>query len=163
MKRATSGEFSSPLVAAVSQLKVSEETGANDGVPAERYMRGDKLPWCAGFVLWCFDAAITKSLYTTTKQYYLLRNVKKMENEFKRRGLWFGPALVDVVQPSDIIFFGDRGASDAGRGRHVGIVDSVEWPAGIVHTIEGNTSNKVQRREYKMTSKRITGYARAHV
>lgn len=51
----------------------------------------------------------------------------------------------------DQIFFGKTGAEE-----HTGIVEKVE--NGVVHTIEGNTSNMVKRRTYSVNSPRIVGY-----
>lgn len=56
-------------------------------------------------------------------------------------------------QPGDQIFFGRNGSYE-----HTGIVEKVE--GGKVHTIEGNTSNKVARRSYSLTSTYIMGYGR---
>ena len=39
---------------AKTQIGVREATGNNDGVPSERYSNGQKEPWCANFVSWCF-------------------------------------------------------------------------------------------------------------
>lgn len=146
-----------PLEAAQSQIGVIERTGRNDGIPAERYMRGDELAWCAAFVLWAFDAA-GKPLYSSARMYYALRNVQRMEEAMNARGVWYGPNLHGVVEPGDIIFFGNRVGSDPGAGRHVGIVESVT--ATGVHTVEGNVSDGVRRRAYELSDPRITGYAR---
>lgn len=54
-------------------------------------------------------------------------------------------------KPGDQIFFGKSGSEE-----HTGIVEKVE--NGRVHTIEGNSSNKVQRRSYALTNSRIVGY-----
>lgn len=54
-------------------------------------------------------------------------------------------------QPGDQIFFGKTDAEE-----HTGIVEKVE--NGKVHTIEGNSSNRVQRCTYSLTSSKIVGY-----
>lgn len=56
-----------------------------------------------------------------------------------------------VPQPGDQIFFGKSGAEE-----HTGIVEKVE--NGKVFTIEGNSSNKVQRCSYDLNDTRIVGY-----
>ena len=43
--------------------------------------------------------------------------------------------------------------------QHVGIVESVV--GGTLHTIEGNTTNMVARRDYDLSDPRITGWLRA--
>ena len=58
-----------------------------------------------------------------------------------------------VPSPGDIIFFdwGDDGSID-----HVGIVEYVE--DGEVHTVEGNSGDRVRRRNYMCGSQEIYGY-----
>lgn len=57
-------------------------------------------------------------------------------------------------RPGDQIFFGSS-TSNVG---HTGIVEKVE--GGKVHTIEGNTSDRVARRSYSLSDKTIVGYGR---
>jgi hypothetical protein len=60
-------------------------------------------------------------------------------------------------QPGDVIFF-TNATSDVGiAGNHCGVVEEVV--EGRVRTIEGNTSNRVARRDYAVDDKRILGYA----
>lgn len=137
-----------------TQLGVAEATGNNDGIPAERYMRGDKLAWCAGFVLWCNANSDDRNIAATTKEHYELRSVSRMIEVFKARG-WFHTGS---PEPNDIVFFGNA-ASDVGvRGNHVGIVE--EAKGLIVSTIEGNTSNRVARVRHRLNDKTIVGYGR---
>lgn len=139
---------------ALSQLGIKEATGKNDGIPAERYMRGDKYAWCAGFVLWCNSKSDDVKIAQNDKEYYFCRAVANMEAHLKKKGwLHSGPP-----QKNDIVFFSSRGASDAGAGRHVGLVESVD--VDFVYTVEGNTSNSVARRKYRLTDTYITGYGR---
>jgi hypothetical protein len=70
---------------------------------------------------------------------------------FKDRELWFTSGYTPTS--GDLIFF-DWDADDASD--HVGIVERVE--NGIVHTIEGNTSDSVARRSYALDSVKIVGY-----
>lgn len=143
---------------ALEQLGVAEATGNNDGIPAKRYMRGDKLAWCAGFCLYCNDESADPDVARDTHEYYDMRLVQNFEDVMKKRGVWMGRN----IQPrrNDFIFFGDRMASDPSkfRGRHMGMVEKVE--NGMIHTIEGNTSNKVARRKYAVGHAKITGFAR---
>lgn len=151
-----------PADVAETQIGITEATGHNDGIPADRYMRGDALAWCAGFVLWCYDESDWPSLYSSAREYYSLRSVQKLEDAMRARGVWFGPRLVDSVEPGDLVFYANRGRSDAGRGRHVGLV--VEGTGGIpgtaFETIEGNWGNEVKRRRVSVIDLSITGFAR---
>lgn len=161
-----------PIDVARTQVGIVEATGANDGVPADRYMRGDALAWCAGFVLWCHDVAARP----VPGNYWRLRSVAALEESMGELGYWLGPAV--IPSSSDIVFFGDRTHSDLDVRRHCGlvehvvarsrfVVDSKHDHGGIVvvdgfevHTIEGNSGNAVSRRMYLHDDKRITGYAR---
>ena len=150
---------------AIKEIGVKEATGKNDGIPAQRYSRGDALPWCASFLLYCFDFADEDlAIWDTGKgpgigpksDFWKLRSVEAMEEYMKERGCWFGWNI--TPRRNDVIFFATRGRSDAGAGRHVGIVEQVK--GAWVYTIEGNVGNKVSRQKHKLSSNRITGYAR---
>lgn len=138
------------LDVARSQVGVREATGRNDGLPANRYSNGRREPWCANFVAWSFRQAGTPLPGNQRS----LASVQYMEDQMKANGMFHR----GTPQPGDIIFFANRGGSDAGRGRHVGIVERVE--NGRVHTIEGNSSNSVRRRSYDLNNPRISGYGR---
>ena len=56
------------------------------------------------------------------------------------------------VKAGDLIIFKEGGRS------HVGIVEKID-ANGTIHTIEGNTSNKVARRTYSPNNRTITGFA----
>lgn len=148
------------LDVAVTQLGVKEDSGANDGIPATRYNRGDKLPWCASFALYCNAQSTDPKVATTNAEFYLFRSVAAFEAEMKRRGWWLDPTR--APQPNDFVFFGDRGHSDAGTGRHMGIVESFTAPK--LTSIEGNWSNAVCRVVHDLAKpaevQRITGFAR---
>lgn len=141
------------LSLAASQVGVREATGNNDGLPAQRYSNGRKEPWCANFVAWTFR----QSGNPLPGNQRSLASVQNMEDEMKKAGKFF-PRGSGTPKPGDVIFFGNRGQSDRGPGRHVGIVDRVE--NGKVYTIEGNSGNAVARRSYDLNNARITGYGR---
>lgn len=133
------------LRAATSQIGVCEATGNNDGIPSQRFCSGQREPWCANFVAWSFRQAGQP----LPGNQDALGSVKTMEAGFKRRGEFHrGPP-----KPGDVIFF----RSPSGQ-RHVGIVERVE--NGRVHTVEGNSGNRVARRSYDLGSSRIAGYGR---
>lgn len=155
---------------AISELGVKEATGKNDGVPAERYMDGDRLAWCAGFVLYCFKQAG----YPVPLNRWLARNVGNFESGMKDLGYWRPPNMVPM--PGDIFFLGSRDGSDdpvlnqlltsSGPGRHMGFVERVDLKKRVIHTIEGNYGNRVARAIRTMErvsasgrGRNITGYA----
>jgi len=158
---------------AVTQLGVKEATGQNDGIPAERYNKGDKLPWCAAFALYCNANSDEQLAAETLKDWYLERAVQTFEDHAKAKGWWYAPEK--FPQRGDYIFFGTRGASDkatAAAGRHMGIVEkvvvvNVPTPYVVLTTIEGNLGNQVARVVHSLadptTKARITGFARIPV
>lgn len=153
------------LEIAQKEIGIHEATGKNDGIPAKKYMRGDKLAWCAGFLLYCFDEASTIDIWDAgldgeegkDSDYWKLRKVETMELYLKERGVWFGWNLEPM--PGDIVFFADRGGSDPSKsGRHTGIVEAFDGTT--ISTIEGNLGNAVKRAQHDWDSPRITGFAR---
>lgn len=149
-RRGSGSVGGSALAHARSQLGVRERTNRNDGVPATRYSGGRREPWCANFVAWAHRKA-GKPLPGNQRS---LASVQYMEDQMKRAGKFHR----GTPKPGDIIFFANRGGSDRGRGRHVGIVERVA--NGRVHTIEGNSGHRVRRRSYPLNAARITGYGR---
>lgn len=128
---------------------VREATGRNDGVPAERYNEGERKAWCAAFLRWCFERAGTP----LPGRRHLLPSVAYLEGALLARG-----ARVERAIPGAIVAFVGRGASDAGPGRHVGIVESYDPEADKITTIEGNTGNRVTRRTYAHDDPGISGF-----
>ena len=109
--------------------------------------------WCDMFVDWCFLTAFgyEKALALLCQPErsagagctYSLRYFKN-KDQFHTKD----------PQPGDQIFFG----TSLDNSTHTGIVESVDKKQ--VHTIEGNTSNQVARRNYSLTNSRILGYGR---
>lgn len=141
---------------ALSQVGVSESGGENCGIPAERYMRGDELAWCAGFALWCNANSDDVKVARTDAEYYRMRLVQNFEDEMKARGWWLPPTA--EPQEGDFVFCQTRGESDPGKGRHMGIATA--FKDGYVETVEGNSGNRVAQRRYKHGDSYITGYGR---
>lgn len=157
------------LEIALTQLGVREPSGdANGGIPAERYNRGQRLPWCASFILYCNTQSDDPKYARTEKEWWTMRSVQAFEDEMKERGWWI-PASMDAAS-GDLVFFGTRGGSDhSSIGRHIGIVERVEPvgtinPAQVIHTIEGNLGDSVKRATHDgrlhSVQQRITGFAR---
>ena len=164
---------------ALSQLGIREKTGRNDGIPAERYMRGDKLAWCMGLQLYCFDEADDPDVWDAglgadegrNSDYWKLRKCSTSFGYLYERGFTLGRNVLPA--PNDLIFFFGRGGSDAGGTGgidHVGIVNWVGARFGdeLIHgmqphsiqTVEGNLSNTVKEAEHLWPNPRIAGFAR---
>ncbi|MDT0479856.1 MULTISPECIES: peptidoglycan-binding protein [Streptomyces] len=76
-------------------------------------------------------------------------------NAFKAKGRWhYG---LGGIRPGDIVFFDWDGSRTIGRIDHVGVVEAVH-SNGTITTIEGNTSDKCQRRS--RNSACVVGYGR---
>jgi len=109
--------------------------------------------WCDMFVDWCFLTA-----FGYDKALALLCQPERSAGAgctyslryFKNKGQFH----TKDPQPGDQIFFG----TSLDNSTHTGIVESVDKKQ--VHTIEGNTSNQVARRNYSLTNSRILGYGR---
>ena len=106
-----------------------------------------RVEWCACFVSWCANecgyldsGAIPKfSLCSDGAQWFV------------SMGQFQDGSYVPAA--GDIIFFDWK---NDGRIDHVGIVEDVR--DGAVHTIEGNSKDKVARRSYPIGDPRIHGY-----
>ncbi len=97
-------------------------------------------PWCAYFIWWCMQSAgVEKANYPSVGY--------ATKNWFSSRGLWHGRDYTPVA--GDYIAFGNG-------PDHCGIVEYVA--SGKVHTIEGNSSDQVCRREYALGNSYIMGY-----
>lgn len=118
------------------------------------YGFNSRVEWCATFVSWCAN----QCGYIEAG---IIPKFANCENEgipwFKTCGLWQNRGY--VPKEGDIIFFDwinkETGERD-GVANHVGIVEYVE--NGRVYTIEGNTSDSCDRRNYDLNSLDIIGY-----
>lgn len=144
---------------ALSQYGKKEATGNNDGADIAKFTGGRQEPWCAHFVAWVFRTAgkpIPGDVVPTPTRANPLASVTTMEEVFRKNG-W----LVKDPQAGDVVFFASRGGSDSGAGRHVGIVESVDTKAGIIHTIEGNFGNRVAKAAHNYrNNSNITNFGR---
>jgi CHAP domain len=150
MNATTPTMLRSPIAVAITQLGVQEATGKNDGAPAERYNHGQQLPWCAAFVLWCFEQA-GAPIHHSDRDLWLFRSVARMLEALEGRGQCLGARI--CPDPNDLIFRTREG------GLHVGIVERTT-SEGIIYTVEGNLGDAVRRAEYATQDARIIGYAR---
>lgn len=119
------------------------------------YYNGNKngYSWCDVFVDWCVyqlcgrDAKKAQAIQCQTGS--LGAGCGYSAQYYKNQGRFF----TDGPQPGDQIFFGSGSSCE-----HTGIVEKVA--NGYVHTIEGNSENRVMRRSYPVGSGRILGYGR---
>lgn len=134
---------------ALSQEGV-REIGLN-GVPYNDWYYGRKIiggayPWCAVFVSWCaWKAGVPESVIPKTASVQVLLDFYRKQNRFMYKGGGYRP------RPGDIMI-----QQEAGISSHTGIVYNSD--GNKFYTIEGNTSDKVARREYKYDSNRLTGF-----
>lgn len=100
--------------------------------------------WCHMFVSWCAaQAAVPVSVVPKTASCSSGMAWFQKKGQFKYKGKY-------KPKRGDIVYFKSAGAS------HVGIVEYLS--GNTVHTVEGNTSDKVARRSYALNNSRITGY-----
>lgn len=140
---------------ALTQLGVSELTGHNDGIPSKRYMKGDKLAWCAGFVLWCFKESTQPTIPHKQSMWWRLRAVKNLWTYLEHQGYTLGKRV--LPRRGDIIFFKYSDGTE-----HVGIIETLYFGGTTTRivTIEGNRKNSVSRGSYNFGDAKIAGYAR---
>src|SRR4051794_23069300 len=98
-------------------------------------------PWCAYFASWAARQAGTP----LGEQGQGFGSVGAVWDWAQRTGRTSAQAA-----PGELIVWGSR---------HVGIVESVD-PNGTIHTIEGNSSDKVSRRTYGPDGGGATGYVK---
>ena len=119
------------------------------------YGFGSRVEWCACFVSWCANECGYIDNGIIPKFAGCVNGVQW----FKDRGQWADNSAEPT--PGMIIFFdwdspnGASGPQD-GLSDHVGIVEKVE--NGRVYTIEGNTSDSCNRRDYPLGYYEILGY-----
>ena len=103
--------------------------------------------WCACFVSWCADQCGYIEAGVIPKFSLCSAGMEWFES----RGQFMDGSYVPTS--GDLVFFdwGNDGSVD-----HVGIVESVV--DGTVHTIEGNSGDKVARRSYPIGYAKIVGY-----
>ena len=152
------------LIIAKKEVGVKEATRQNDGIPSTRYMGGRREPWCAHFIAWIFRQAGDPLPHdvpdVSPTKANPLAGVQFLEDTFKKNKWWFrnGDSRIGPPEAGDVIFYKNRAGSDAGPGRHVGVVERVV--GGWIHTIEGNWSDGVGTRRIFLASDSISGFGR---
>ncbi|MGC4019960.1 MAG: lysozyme family protein [Muricomes sp.] len=132
---------------AIVQIALSQEGNVGGQPYWSWYGFGSRVEWCACFVSWCaqqcgyIDSGIMP-------KFALCSNGVSW---FQQKGQWQDGNYVPAG--GDIIFFdwGNDGSID-----HVGIVEKCE--DGVVYTIEGNSGDRCQRRNYAIGYGNIYGY-----
>ena len=129
------------------EVALSQEGNSGGEIYWSWYGYDEYQPWCACFVSWCAD----QCGYIDTGIIPKFAKCSVGAKWFQERGQFESAGY--TPKTGDLIFFewGDGGDLD-----HVGIVVNVE--NGFVNTIEGNSSNKVQRGRYAMGDGSIYGY-----
>lgn len=126
---------------AIGEIGYKEQ--GNNSTKYGKWYGMNGAPWCHMFVSYCASqagasASVPKTASTSEGMAWF-----KKKGLFKYKGKY-------TPKRGDIIYFKSAGAS------HVGIVEKVS--GSTVHTIEGNTSDKVARRSYPLSHAKITGY-----
>lgn len=131
------------------EVALSQEGKSGGEIYWRWYGFEEYQPWCACFVSWCADQCGYIDAGVIPKFSLCSAGVEW----FQARGQFMDSSYIPAE--GDLIFFdwGNDGTID-----HVGIVVNVE--DGFVNTIEGNSSNKVQRGRYAAGDSTIYGYGK---
>jgi hypothetical protein len=137
------------LAAAQGEVGQAEQPpGSNDSPRIAQYRQataGSGVgPWCAYFVSWCARQA-GAPLGDQGQGFGAVADVAAWAQR-SGRSLPAGSR----PHPGDLIVWGSR---------HIGIVESVD-ASGAIHTIEGNSSDRVSRRTYGADGGGATSYVR---
>lgn len=147
------------LKAAIGELKAgaSEVGGNNRGPFVRKYVsvaggvEGNE--WCAGFVSWCFLQACGGD--KAAMPFACTLGARDVLARCRRNGWDHPPGSDHVPLPGDIVVWW-RGQYAGWKG-HVGLVHSVR--DGMLYTIEGNRSPRVQGFSYVLSRMdRLLGY-----
>lgn len=125
-----------------------KEKNGNNITPYGKWYGLDGQPWCAMFVSWCADRA--GIIDTKVPRFASVQSGKKwyIENKsYQSRESGYVP------KAGDVIFFKNKKGQN-----HVGIVVAYDKEKNMVYTIEGNSSNAIAARNYKLDDNYINGY-----
>ncbi|MEO7052017.1 MAG: CHAP domain-containing protein [Rhodanobacter sp.] len=147
------------LAAAIGELKANagEIGGDNCGPFVRKYLAPAGLDegnsWCASFVSWCFLQAVGGNKSAMPFPY--IAGARSLLSEFKRQNWASAPGSGYLPQPGDVVVWWR--VSLAGWLGHTGLVHSVQ--DGMLYTIEGNRSPRVQGFSYVLSRMdRLLGY-----
>lgn len=134
------------------------ELGVREPDAFQRFSDGERVNWCAAFVLWCYQRA---GIHVPGNR-WRNRAVWQLQRELEAMG-W--AVVSDHPRPGDIAIqtrtgsrVGDQGILEARSPGHVGIV---EGPVrGGIDVIEGNVRDAVRRVRHWAPYHRILGFYR---
>ncbi len=117
---------------------VKEDTGNNDGEDIDKYRNGSAngQPWCASFVSWIYGAGQNSDNLGTfgyDASVSGIRDKAKEAGYYEEKGTY-------TPRPGDLMI-------QKNDASHVGIVTGVDED-GTIHTIEGNSANRVREKSY---------------
>ncbi len=142
------------ISAAKKYLGYNEKDGSY-----KKFTGGKNHAWCADFSSYVVKEAFRMagkaipSGFGSSSVNGLLAWAKQKGCFLKTAGISNKAGVIkNNVKAGDLVIFKEGGRS------HVGIVESID-ANGTIHTIEGNTSNKVARRTYAANNRTITGFA----
>jgi len=144
------------LGAAIEELKAGagEIGGNNRGPFVLKYLNGlapEGSSWCTGFVSWCYSQHPKGIPFTYTL------SARALLGELKRRGWAHPPGSDFQPQPGDIVIWW-REKLESWKG-HAGLVHQLR--DGMLYTIEGNRSPKVQGFSYVFSRmEKLLGFGR---
>lgn len=125
---------------AIGEIGYSETGNNNTKYGAWMGMNG--AAWCHMFASWCADQAGEISNVPKTASTSYGMQWFKNKGLFKYKGNY-------TPKRGDFVYF------KTGRS-HVGLVEYVS--GNTLHTVEGNSSNRVTRRTYSLSESTLTGY-----
>ncbi|MFN3580092.1 MAG: CHAP domain-containing protein [Pseudomonas sp.] len=112
----------------------AREIGSNNnGEFVRKYLHPNgkpPLPWCAGFVSWCY------SQHPQGCPYNYSLGARDILNQFTRRGWRIDPRQGQLPEPGDIVVW-TRDAPGNPHAGHIGMVVELS-EGGILYVIEGN-------------------------
>ena len=136
------------LKAAIDELKAGagEVGGNNKGRWVRKYLAPAGLSegnaWCASFVSWCFLEACGGD--QSSMPFAYCPGARALLRQFKDKGMGYAPNKGYQPEPGDIVVWWRERL--AGWMGHVGLVHQLR--DGMLYTIEGNKSPKVQGFSY---------------
>jgi hypothetical protein len=136
------------LAAAIDELTAGagEIGGDNAGPWVRKYLEPAGLEegnsWCASFVSWCFFRACGHDVNQMPFPYSA--GARDLLSKFKKKGWAYEPQSGYEPQAGDVVFWWR--VSLSGWQGHVGMIHQLK--DGMLYTIEGNRSPKVQGFSY---------------
>lgn len=141
---------------ALGELGTCEPSGDDKYIKVYNKLTGAgfsmSVAWCAIFVTWVmYTAGVSKNIVPYFASCDAGMNWFKNKGQFKKSKAYGGTY---TPKAGDLIFFSSK--HDQNDSTHVGLVTSCS--AGVVHTVEGNTSDAVHERSYDLGNNYILGY-----